>query len=363
MLLFQYTIVIYQCYYIRFLLQRIRIKQGGFHMQTPTLLTLLPEDYICTPDGMEIDADGNLILACPNFANMSMPSCIAKIDTHGNVSKWFDVPLHEKTNEARAMGLAFGPDQDLYIVDNQGWSGDERLVFNGRILRVRLKGNDIEKVTVIAEGMEHPNGIRIKGDYMYVTQSTMVNVKTESGKLMSCVYRFHLDDKDIHITNTLEDAHIFATFLTHNPDDQYGMDGIVFDHDGNLYVGNFGDGEVFRITFNPDGSIKDNTSFAKDPANLRSTDGMTIDQYGNIYVADFVVNAIAKIDKEGNVTRIAQSPDSNGFHGELDEPGEPCVWNGKIAVSCFDCVVGGDKVNTAHELPATMSLLEIECPL
>lgn len=83
-------------------------------MQTPKLLTLLPEEYICTPDGMEIDQEGNLVLACPNFADMTMPSCIVKIDPEGNVRKWFDVPLHEKTKEARAMGLAFGPDWDLY---------------------------------------------------------------------------------------------------------------------------------------------------------------------------------------------------------------------------------------------------------
>lgn len=329
-------------------------------MQTPKLLALLPQEFICTPDGMEIDREGNLILACPNFADMSMPSCIAKIDKSGNVTKWFDVPLHEKTKEARAMGLAFGPDWDLYIVDNQGWSGEERLKFQGRILRVRMNGSEIEKVTVVADGMEHPNGIRIKGEYMYVTQSTMEKVKTESGELLSCVYRFHLDDENIHITNTLNDKNIFETWLTHNPNDQYGVDGIVFDHEGNLYIGNFGDGEIFKITFNEDGSIRENQLFAKDPENLRSTDGMTIDEFGNIYVADFVVNAVARIDKDGHVKRIAQSPDTDGFNGELDQPGEPCVWNGKIAVSCFDCVVGSDKVNTAHELPATMSLLDIE---
>ena len=86
----------------------------------------------------------------------------------------------------------------------------------------------------------------------------------------------------------------------------------------------------------------------------------SIDEYGNIYVADFVANAIAKVAPDGTVTRIAQSPDSNGLNGELDQPGEPCVWNGKIAVSCFDLVTGDDKVNTKHEMPATMSMLDIE---
>ena len=329
-------------------------------MQTPKLFTLLPEEYVSTPDGMEIDKNGDMILSCPNFADMSMPSCICRINKEGHVTKWFDVPLNEETHEARSMGIAFGPDGDLYIVDNHGWTGRPELIRQGRILRVHFEDNNVSKVTVVAKHMEHPNGIRIKGEYMYVTQSTMTKVKTDSGNALSCVYRFHLNDHDIDVTNTLEDSNIFLSYETFNPQDQYGLDGIVFDHQGNLYVGNFGDGEIFQITFNEDGSVKENRSFAKDPKNLRSTDGMTIDQYGNIYVADFVVNAIAKVAPNGTVTRIAQSPDTDGLHGELDQPGEPCFWNGKIIVSCFDCVTGGDKVNTAHELPATMSMLEVE---
>ena len=138
------------------------------------------------------------------------------------------------------------------------------------------------------------------------------------------------------------------------------MDGIVFDHQGNLYIGNFGDGAVHRITFNADGSVKENVIWAKDPANLKSTDGMTIDRYGNIYVADFSANAIGRIAPDGSVTRMAVSPDTDGFKGELDQPGEPIVWGDKIIVSCFDLVTDDDKVNTAHEIPATMAMLDVE---
>lgn len=328
-------------------------------MQTPKLFTLLP-DYICTPDGMEIDQEGNLVLSCPNFADLSMPSCIVKIDRERNVRKWFDLPLNEKTGEARAMGIAFGPDGDLYIVDNQGWTGIEKYKFQGRILRVRMNGDEIEKVTVVADGMEHPNGIRIRGEYMYVTQSTMEKVQTKSGKLLSCVYRFRLDDENIHITNTLDDENIFTTYITENPDCQYGVDGIVFDQEGNLYIGNFGDGEIYKVTFNEDGSVKENLPWAKNPEELKSTDGMTIDKYGNIYIADFSANAIVKADPQGNLSKVAVSPDTDGFNGELDEPGEPCVWGDQIIVSCFDLVTDEGKVNTAHEMPATMSMLDVE---
>ncbi len=89
-------------------------------MQTSKLFTLLPEELVCTPDGMAIDRDGNLILSCPNFADLSMPSCVLKIDKDRNIKKWFDVPRNEYTGEARAMGIEFGPDGDLYLVDNAG---------------------------------------------------------------------------------------------------------------------------------------------------------------------------------------------------------------------------------------------------
>ncbi|MEO8411670.1 MAG: SMP-30/gluconolactonase/LRE family protein, partial [Propionivibrio sp.] len=221
------------------------------------------------------------------------------------------------------------------------------------------RGREVVKTTVVAQGMEHPNGIRIRGDHLYVTQSMLSRVKDASGLLMSCVYRFKLNDEGIAVANTLADPNILTTFITHKPDCQYGADGIEFDRQGNLYVGNFGDGAVYRITFNPDGSVRENQCWAADPEQLQTTDGMIIDDAGNLYVADFSANAIAVISPQGKVTRIAQSPDTDGFNGELDQPGEPIVWQGKLVVSCFDLVTGPDKVNTRHEVPATLSQLEL----
>lgn len=323
------------------------------------LFCVLP-DYICTPDGMAVDKYGNLVLSCPNYAQDDLSGCVVKIDTKGNVTKWFDVPVHPETGVARNMGIAFDDQWNVYLCDNQGWSEREDLLFKGRILKITVddEGN-ISRCVEVAKNMEHPNGIRIRGNYMYVTQSYLHPVKREDGKLVSCVYRFGLDEENIDITNTLEDKHIFATFVTQNPDCQYGADGIVFDKEGNLYVGNFGDGAVYKITFNEDGSLKDNQVFARDPQQLQSTDGMFFDEAGNLYVADFSANAIAKIYPDGRVERIAQSPDCTGVDGGLDQPGEPIVWDGRIIASCFDLVTGPDKVNTKHEMPATLVELEL----
>lgn len=327
-------------------------------MKESALFALLP-DYVATPDGMAIDGAGNLILACPNYADQTRSGCIVRIDPKGEIRKWFDVPIHEETGLASPMGIAFGPDGDLYICDNQGWPSRAELVRKGRILRIRTDGDQIEKVTVVAKNMEHPNGIRIRDGYLYVTQSTLELVKHPSGKLVSGVYRFRLEDENIDVTNTLEDPNLLTTYLTENPDDQYGVDGIEFDHNGDLLVGNFGDGAVYRVRFNEDLSVRSNELWVQDRERLESTDGMIMDEEGNLYIADFCANAIVKILPDGTVTKLCQNGDTDGFRGELDEPGEPIIWNGKLIVSCFDAVTNDLVVNTKCEFPATLAQITL----
>lgn len=323
-------------------------------MKESNLFSILPE-YICTPDGMAIDRHGNLILSCPNYARDDLSGCVVKLDQEGHVSKWFDVPVHPETGVARNMGIAFDAEWNIYLCDNQGWSEREELLYKGRILKLTVdEDGTINKCVEVARHMEHPNGIRIRGNDMYVTQSYLHPVKREDGKLVSCVYRFGLNEENIDITNTLEDKHILATFVTENPDCQYGADGIAFDSAGNLYVGNFGDGAVYRLTFDEAGNLLQNELFAQDKEQLQSTDGMDFDERGNLYVADFSANAIARISPDGSVERIAESGDCTGVDGGLDQPGEPCFWDGRLIVSCFDLVTGPDKVNLKHEMPATL---------
>jgi sugar lactone lactonase YvrE len=221
--------------------------------------------------------------------------------------------------------------------------------------------------------------VRVRGDYIYVTESLMSKVKDSTGLLVSAVYRFGLNDKNIAVTNTLADPNILTTFHTQNKFCQYGADGIVFDSKGNLYVGNFGDGAIHKITFDASGKVNSNTIFAKtdldyklDPkmqgflakatkAKMRTTDGICVDAEDNIYVADFSNNAIAKVTPAGEISVVAQNGDTDGRKGELNQPGEPIVWNGKIIVSNFDVVTGPDKVDTKHDSPTTMSSLNLSC--
>jgi len=322
-------------------------------LTTSKLLVKLPE--VCpTPDGMATDADGNIIVACPNYANQSHPAVLMKIDKDNNARLFARVPTHPDTGVACPMGIDFGPDGDLFVCDNQGWvkANDK-----GRILRLKIQNGQVVKSTVVADGMAHPNGIRVHRGKLYVTQSMMPKVKTE--QLTSAVYRFDIDDENVKVNNTLDDKNLLISLKTLNMDCQYGLDGIVFDSKGNLYVGNFGDGTIHKITFDAAGKVTSNAVFAKDEC-MRTTDGICVDGDDNIYVADFSENAVCVVSPDGSVQVLARSNDCNGAKGGLDQPGEPIVRGNQLIVTCFDKVTGPDKVNSKHDAPHTIAYIELD---
>lgn len=326
-------------------------------LQKSELFKILP-DYCPTPDGMAVAPNGDLILACPNFADLSKPACLVRITKEGVVSKWLEVPVLPETGWAAPMGITFDEAGNLYICDNQGWNGAEKAKNKGRLLCLKLKGDQLVETEVVAYGMEHPNGVRIHKGKLYVTQSSLSTIADPSGLLVSGVYCFDLNDRNIKVTNTRADKQLLTTVVTKNKDVQYGLDGIVFDKAGNLYVGNFGDGAIHKLTFDKSGRVVTNKVWAADATQLRTTDGMCMDKDGYIWVADFSANAVARVDKNGCIQRIAQSPDCDGSDGGLDQPGEPIEWNGQMIISCFDIVTGPDKVNTGHDKPYTLARLQ-----
>jgi sugar lactone lactonase YvrE len=342
----------------------------------PQLLVSLP-DTCPTPDGMAIDAAGNLVVACPNFADPTRPGCLIRIDRQRRVTSWVEVPPLSETGRAYPMGIAFGPDGDLFVCDNQNWptgNGPDGQQNQGRLLRLRIRDGRIERTTVVAHQISHPNGVRVRGEHVYITVSMLPKIRREDGLLVSAVYRFRLDEEQVAVTNTRSDPNLLVTFVTLNPDCQYGADGLAFDSQGNLLVGNFGDGALHKVTFDAQGRVTGNTIFAKTEfatpmtapdfqdqmvrAKMRTTDGICIDAQDNVYVADFSNNAVCQVDPQGRITVLAQSPDGDGSDGGLDQPGEPILWDGKLVLTCFDMVTGPDKVNTKHDRPATLSYLD-----
>ncbi|MBC8218200.1 MAG: phage head-tail adapter protein [Planctomycetes bacterium] len=349
-------------------------------LTTSKLLVELPD--ICpTPDGMATDREGNIVVACPNYGDQSRPAVLMKIGKGNKANLWVHVPTHPDTGVACPMGIDFGPDGDLFVCDNQGWVKPND---KGRILRLRIRNGKVVKTTVVADGMSHPNGIRVHEGKLYVTQSMLPKIKgpqvrfhridpnehvsggtaSPSGggivleQLVSAVYRFDIDDENVKVSNTRDDKNLLIEFKTLNMNCQYGLDGIVFDKQGNLYVGNFGDGTLHKITFDAQGNVASNTLYAKDKC-MRTTDGICMDDAGNIYVADFSENAVCVVRPGGKVEVLARSPDCDGSKGGLDQPGEPIVRGNQLVVTCFDKVTGPDKVNTTHDKPYTIAYIDL----
>ena len=48
-------------------------------MFEPKLFALLDE-YVTTPDGMTVASNGDLVLACPNYADQSRPGCLVRFN-------------------------------------------------------------------------------------------------------------------------------------------------------------------------------------------------------------------------------------------------------------------------------------------
>ena len=105
-------------------------------MYKPALLLNLP-DSMNTPDGLAVNADSSLILlSTPNHNNPSYRSRIYSIA--GNSYRFFtDLPLEPTTHYVCTMDLAFGPDGNVYMCDNQFELFDKN--YKSGILKVIIK--------------------------------------------------------------------------------------------------------------------------------------------------------------------------------------------------------------------------------
>ena len=64
-----------------------------------------------TPDGMDLDAWGNIILSCPNYNEPLYPARILRIDADDRVSVVAELPLDPRSGRAGPLGVAVGGTQ------------------------------------------------------------------------------------------------------------------------------------------------------------------------------------------------------------------------------------------------------------
>ena len=130
-------------------------------MQQSKLFQILP-DYICTPDGMAIDREGNLVLSCPNFADDSLPGCVVKIDKQGSVRKWFDVPVNPATALRAPWASPLTTTGTSTSATTPAGSAGRRRTSPAACSRSPRTRTASANGKTVACGMEHPNGVRIR---------------------------------------------------------------------------------------------------------------------------------------------------------------------------------------------------------
>jgi sugar lactone lactonase YvrE len=326
------------------------------------------------PDGLALDKDQNIIMSVPNFVDKTQGMYLIKItfDANGKPKheKWYDLQAniaHPDTGLVHPMGLEFGPDGNLYIADNQYFTSKD---YKSRLLRVNVVDGKPVGVEVVADGFKLANAVRWQDNNVFVSDTffDLPDKKNQSG-----VYRFSLDELNagkVTLQPLAKDPHLIAQFTCKlklpvwkplGPDDGLGgADGVCFDGDGRLYCGNYNDGVITRVTFNDDGTVKEQKIVVDDPI-LPCSDGMWYDaKRDTIWVTDSLNNAICALcPKTLKLTQLWSNEDNDGSTGLLDQPCEPLVRGDQLIVVNFDMTFPGLK-NSENDPVNTLSVFTLK---
>jgi len=330
----------------------VGVPEGGFK---PKVAFELPDEHN-SPDGMTIGPDYCIYLSMNNAGadfKFTHPAKILRITPDDKLEEVTTLPPHPETGVASPLGLDFGSDGNLYVSDNQAFATKEP--GQSRLLRVIMKDGEATGCEVVATGFNMANGLACNGDYVYVCETTLDG---EADPMPSGVYRFKISELDgaepLKVTG-LDDEHLLVKLMTKNQEHKVGANGLCFDSKGNMYVCNFGDREVLKVTFVQYGTVGKVEVLAKGQG-MESTDGIHADVYDNLWVADFLGNAVAMINtKGGRVTIIAKNEPGDGADGSLDAPSE-CIRRGnKVYVSNIDITYGPNTADEVH----TISVIDL----
>lgn len=212
--------------------------------------------YTSGLEGPSVDQDGNLY-----FVNPTHSGSVGKVDTEGN----FSLFIEHLPQGSTANGIRFGQDQSMYLADYTGHN----------VLKVNLQSKE---VSVYAHDslLNQPNDLAICcNDRMFASDP---NWKESTGQLWRVENgQFHLLSKEMGTTNGVEvspdektlyvnesvqrsvwafdldtEGNISNKRLFHQFDD-FGMDGMRCDVEGNLYITRYGKGTVAKLS--PEGKL------------------------------------------------------------------------------------------------------------
>ncbi len=309
-----------------------------------------------TPDGMAIDGKGHLYLAITNPTSFEKNGAkILTFDENDKPITWFDqLPLHPVTKRVHPMGMEFGPDGNLYLMDNQIFAGKPN---ESRLIRVVVENGKPKLAEALASGFNFGEAVRWYKNRVYITDAL-----GETQRL-SNIYSFTLEELNkgnIVLTKEVRAKHLISEFTLKETASKntIGIDGIAIDKLGNLYAGNFGDGVITKIEFNAEGAVV-SKKIVFDSDQLKCCDGFFYDKSRNsIFIANYENNSVLQLDLTTNtITPIWENGDANGSDGLLDNPCETIIYKGKLIVVNFDTFPG--EINKEADSFHTMSVFKL----
>jgi DNA-binding beta-propeller fold protein YncE len=322
----------------------------------PTLFADLGETYQ-TPDGMALDKKGNLYLSITNPVTFEKHgSKILTFDKNDKPITWFDkLPVHPVTRKVHPMGMEFGPDGNLYVMDNQFFTNNENF---SRLIRVIVENGKPKYAEILAEGFNFGEAVRWYKDRVYITDALFEN-RRESG-----IYSFSLKELNsgkIILDKDTKPNYLVTTFTLKPEITKWsiGIDGIAFDKKGNLYAGNFGDGVITKLEFTKEGKLK-SKKIVFDSDKLKCCDGFFYDGKRNsIFIANYDNNSVHQLDLNTNTMHLIwENENADGSDGQLDNPCETIIYKDKLLVVNYDTFKG--EKNTEIDSFHTISSFELE---
>lgn len=293
-----------------------------------------------TPDAMALDKKGNLYLSVLNPTSFEKNGAkILTFDKNDKPVIWFDnLPLHPISKRVHPMGIDFGPDGNLYTVDNQCFANQLNA---SRIIRINIKNGKPISTDILVEGLNFADGIRWQNNKVYIADAL-----TDKTGRNSAIYSFELSEMNkakIVLTPENKNNYLISEFAL-KPEvtkKSIGIDGIAFDKKGDLYAGNFGDGVITKFEFNSDGSVKSKKNILNSDK-LKCCDGFFYDKKRNsIFIANYDDNSVYQFNLTTNtITLIWKNDNNNGSDGQLDNPCETIIYKGNLIVVNYDTFLG-----------------------